>query len=99
MNTKSDICQSCGMPLHMDPGKGGTNSDNSKSSKFCSFCFKDGNFLDEGSTLQDKIDKNIRIAVEKMGISETQARQMAESILPNLERWKKSYSPPLSPIK
>ena len=88
METSSNICQSCGMPLQMDPGKGGTNADESKSEKYCSFCFKDGRFLDEGTSLQEKIEKNIRIAVDKMGISESDARQMAESILPKLERWK-----------
>lgn len=88
METNSNICQSCGMPLNMDPQKGGTNADNSTNDKYCSFCFKDGKFLDEGTTLQEKIEKNIRIAVEKMGISESDARQMAESILPKLERWK-----------
>lgn len=76
------------MPLDKDPNKGGTNADNSKSDKYCSFCFKDGVFFDEGISLKEKIEKNILIAVERMNIPESQARQMAESILPNLERWK-----------
>ena len=82
------ICQSCGMPLDKDPNKGGINADNSKSQKYCSFCYHDGKFLDEGITLQEKIEKNIQIAVSRMGIPENKAREMAESILPGLERWK-----------
>ncbi len=82
------ICQSCGMPLEKDPNKGGTNADKSISDKFCSYCFKDGKFLDEGITLQEKIDKNVKMAVSRMNIHETQLRKMAESVLPNLERWK-----------
>ncbi|OFX55505.1 MAG: hypothetical protein A2046_09855 [Bacteroidetes bacterium GWA2_30_7] len=82
------ICQSCGMPLDKDPNKGGTNMDNSKSEKFCSFCFTKGKFHDEGINLHEKIEKNIKIAVEKLGISELKAREMAENILPSLERWK-----------
>lgn len=87
MENKETICQSCGMPLNMDPGKGGTNSDKSKSDKYCSFCFQDGKFVDEGTTLQGKIEKNIQIAV-KMGMSESKARELAETVLPTLERWK-----------
>ncbi len=88
MTKKIQICQSCGMPLDKDPNKGGTNADKSISDKYCSFCFKDGKFLDEGISLQQKIEKNIQIAVSRVGIPESQAREMAESLLPNLERWK-----------
>jgi hypothetical protein len=86
MENKTIICQSCGMPLDKDSNKRGTNPDKSKSVKYCSFCFQDGHFRDEGITLQQKIAKNVEIAV-KMGIPENQAIEMAESILPKLERW------------
>jgi len=68
-------------------GKGGTNADNSKSKKYCSFCYGNGKFKDEGITLREKIEKNIQMAIQ-MNIPESKARQMAESILPGLERWK-----------
>jgi hypothetical protein len=84
---ESKICQSCGMPLDKDPEKGGVNLDQSKSDKYCSFCFQDGKFVDDGITLEQKIAKNIQIAVN-MGMPKDKARQMAESILPELERWK-----------
>ncbi len=82
------ICQSCGMPLDKDPNQGGTNSDQSRSDQYCSFCFLNGKFTDEGITLQEKIDKNVRMAVARLNIPKDQARQMAESILPFLARWK-----------
>jgi hypothetical protein len=85
---KNQICQSCGMPLDKDPNKGGTNTDKSISEKYCSFCFKDGKFLDEGISLQEKIEKNIQIAVSRGNIPENKARKMAENLLPTLERWK-----------
>lgn len=88
MENQIKICQSCGMPLDKDPNAGGTNIDNSKSDKFCSFCFKAGEFTDKEISLQEKIEKNIQIAVARMNITESEARQMAENILPNLERWK-----------
>ena len=88
MYNQDKICQSCGMPLDKDPDNGGTNTDKSKSEKFCSFCYQQGKFLDAGITLREKIEKNVQLAVTKMGIPESKARQMAESIIPNLERWK-----------
>jgi hypothetical protein len=84
------ICQSCGMPLENDPKGGGSNADKLRSEKYCSFCFENGKFTDEGISLHDKIEKNIKIAVSMMKMSEETARQTAESILPNLERWKNS---------
>lgn len=88
MSDLEKICQSCGMPLNKDPNNGGSNSDKSKSYKYCSFCYQNGRFTDEGISLKEKIEKNIRIAVLKLKLSETKARQMAENLLPTLERWK-----------
>lgn len=88
MENQIPICQSCGMPLDKDPNKGGTNADKSRSDSYCSFCFKDGKFIDEGISLKEKIEKNIQIAVSRMNISESRARKMAEDVLPNLKRWK-----------
>ncbi len=76
------------MPLDKDPNQGGTNSDQSRSIQYCSFCFQDGKFTDEGTTLQEKMDKNIRMAVTRPNITEEKAREIAQSILPFLERWK-----------
>ena len=88
MEQNVKICQSCGMPLDKDPNKGGTNLDGSKSDKYCSFCFQSGKFTDEGITLKEKIEMNIQIAVSQLNMTESEAREMAESLLPNLERWK-----------
>jgi hypothetical protein len=88
MEKHQNICQSCGIPLEKDPNGGGTNSDQSKSVKYCSFCFQNGTFTDEGATLEVKINKNVNIAVNMMGIPEQDARQKAESIIPFLERWR-----------
>lgn len=84
---ESKICQSCGMPLEKDPNKGGTDADKTISGKYCSFCYQNGKFVDEGISLQQKIEKNIKIAVS-MNMPQKQARAMAESVLPKLERWK-----------
>ncbi len=88
MENQIKICQSCGIPLDKDQNTMGTNDDDNKNDKYCGFCFKDGKFTDEGISLHEKIEKNIQIAVMKMNIPESKAREMAENLLPKLERWK-----------
>ena len=62
------VCQSCGMPLkHNDDF--GTNQDGNKSQEYCFHCFQGGKFLDEGITLREKIEKNVKIGVQ-MGMPE-----------------------------
>ncbi|MHB1147935.1 MAG: zinc ribbon domain-containing protein [Lutibacter sp.] len=87
MENQIKICQSCGMPIDKDPNNGRTNADKSKSDRYCSFCYQDGKFTDEGITLKEKIEKNTQISVA-MGFTELDARQLAARVLPNLERWK-----------
>ncbi len=65
----------------------GSNADGSRSKEYCFHCFQNGRFLDEGITLQEKIEKNVKFAVQ-MGMMEDEARKMASSVLPKLERWK-----------
>ena len=75
------------MPLEKEDDFG-TNANGSKSEEYCFHCFQNGNFLDEGITLQEKIDKNVKFAVQ-IGMSESKARKMASEVLPKLKRWKK----------
>jgi hypothetical protein len=49
MKKQRDFCQSCGMPLDKDPQHGGTNSDGSLSSIYCSYCYQDGEFTWSGT--------------------------------------------------
>lgn len=80
------VCQSCAMPM-AKPEDFGTNVDGSQSQEYCRYCYQQGNFT-MNMNLQQFIEKQIEIAVEKLGMSETDARKMAESTLPNLKRWK-----------
>lgn len=73
------------MPLDKDPNKGGTNADKSTSDKFCSFCFKDGKFLDKGISLQEKIEKDKSTIVRDYTIdTNDEARKPPIAILPPL---------------
>jgi hypothetical protein len=75
------------MPLQKEEDFG-ANANGSKSEEFCFHCFQNGKFLDEGITLEEKISKNVKFAVQ-MGMSEYEARKMASDVLPRLKRWKK----------
>ncbi len=66
----------------------GTNTDGSKNEEYCHYCYKEGRFTDEGITMEEKIKKNIEMAT-KVGMAEEEAREMANSIIPKLKRWKK----------
>lgn len=85
---KEVVCQSCGMPLRENEDYG-TNVDGAVCEEYCFHCFQNGRFLDEGITLEEKIDKNVKIAV-LLGMSESEARKMALEVLPKLKRWKKT---------
>ena len=69
----------------------GTNTDGSLNEEYCHFCYEDGTFTDEGITMEEKINKNIEMA-KTMGMTEEKARAMANSIIPNLKRWKNKAS-------
>lgn len=82
------FCQSCGMPLKKDPQNGGTEKDGSKGQKYCSYCYKEGEFL---SPEIDTPEKMQRFCIEKMKEQGT-PRFIAWIFtrgIPKLERWKK----------
>lgn len=80
------ICQSCGMPLRKDEDFG-TEEDGSACQEYCFHCFQGGKFLDDGISLQEKIEKNVKLGVQ-MGMPEGMARQLCETTLPQLKRWR-----------
>ncbi len=86
---KNKFCQSCGMPIDKDPKNGGTNSDGSKNEKYCSYCYKDGEFF-----LSAEIDtpqKMQKMCIQKMkeqGMNGILA-WIFTRMIPRLERWKK----------
>lgn len=81
------MCQSYGMPFQKAEDHG-TEKDGSRSEDYCFHCFQDGRFLDEGISLQKKIERNVKFGV-RMGMPEEMARHMCETILPKLKRWQK----------
>jgi len=80
------ICQSCAMPMKTEEDFG-KELNGEKNKKYCKFCYQDGEFTDKGITLQEKIEKLAEMG-KSLGLTEEQARHMAETKLPELKRWK-----------
>ena len=79
------VCQSCGMPMKRFEDRG-SEANGDKSEEYCQFCYAHGTFVDEGITMEQKIEHNIEIA-KKMGMQEEQAKMLAQRIIPKLRRW------------
>jgi len=83
------FCQSCGFPLKKDKQGGGTEKDGSKSNKYCSMCYANGQFLtppeiDTAAKMQDFCMQEMK----KDGMNSIFA-WLATRTIPKLERWKK----------
>lgn len=80
-------CQSCGMPLSEDLF--GTNKNGSLNEEYCKYCFKGGKFTDPTIKVREMIEKSVEKMVKELGISEDEARVLAQTRIPKLKRWRK----------
>ncbi len=86
---KNKFCQSCGYPLNKDEQGGGTNADGSVNEKYCSMCYKDGEFLSPPEVdTAEKMQKFCIKEMKKDGMNGMLAWVLTRGI-PRLERWKK----------
>jgi hypothetical protein len=83
---EAKVCQSCGMPLNRDPKHGGSNSDGTKSSEYCSYCYQNGTWMMDMSV--DEMQRKVGGILKQFGAPETVQRD-AMSGIPSLKRWKK----------
>lgn len=79
-------CQSCGMPLKRDKEGGGTNKDKSKSTMYCSHCYKDGEFTWPDATALDMKQK-VKSKLKEFGMPGFLACFFVRNIH-KLKRWK-----------
>jgi hypothetical protein len=84
---KGPFCQSCGMPMD-NPDCFGTDERGLKVNDYCVHCFENGKFTNSNITKEEMIDLIIEIMIEKTKMSEEQARQISESFIPTLKRWR-----------
>ena len=87
-NEKYACCQSCGIPFGKDPQGGGTNADGSKSGMYCSYCYKEGAFVNPTLTA-DEMQAYASKKLQQYGIPALMANLLTKGI-PNLERWKQT---------
>ena len=81
------FCQSCGMPMDKDSEKGGSEKNGSKSLKYCSYCYKNGEFTSPEIDTAEKMQKFCIEKMQEQGMSKFVAWIFTRSI-PRLERWK-----------
>jgi hypothetical protein len=74
------------MPLSKDPAGGGTEADGTKSGKYCSFCYVDGQFVHPDFTAVEMQDFCIG-QLQKKGMPRIVAWMFTRGI-PRLERWR-----------
>ena len=86
MEKINKFCQSCGMPMELDTGKGGTNADGTITDKYCSYCYQEGSFKDNFTNSGEMV-KLVREKLKEMGYGPIR-RWFFSSNIPRLERWK-----------
>lgn len=83
-------CQSCGMPFSKDVKGGGSEKDSSKSKKYCSYCYTNGEFVGGNVNLQ-QFSENTKNAMKANGQNAFFAWLFTRPfMLKHLERWKNS---------
>lgn len=80
-----NCCQSCGMPWDKDPRCGGTDADGSRSLMYCSYCYKEGAFVQPDWTAADMQAYATKVLTRK-GIPEMLAKMLTKGIT-GLARW------------
>lgn len=80
------VCQSCSMPMSMDPDGGGTEKDGTLSEEYCSYCYKNGEFVDDFETPEEMIGL-VKEKLAEQGIGKF--RQWLFTLgIKKLKRWK-----------
>ncbi|MDR2559650.1 MAG: zinc ribbon domain-containing protein [Oscillospiraceae bacterium] len=80
------FCQSCMMPMQGE--EYGTEKDGSRSTDYCHYCYKDGGFTDESTTMEQMVEFCIPHVIEA-GVFKTANEARADMLLsyPKLKRW------------
>jgi hypothetical protein len=74
------------MPMDQDPGHGGTNADGSRSTKYCSYCYQEGKFIDNFQSPKEMV-QFVKGKLKEQGFAWWK-RWFYTSHIPRLERWR-----------
>ena len=80
------ICQSCGMPFNKAHSEFIAKEKDGSVSIYCSYCYKDGEYLFPDATLESVVEMGVPHLSLKIG--EQAARDQLLQLLPTLVRWK-----------
>lgn len=84
--TTSSKCQSCGMPLKVDPNGGGTNAGGTLSKEYCSYCYVNGAFVNPDMTMEE-MKTSVVEKLQGKGFPKFVAKVLAGG-LGRLKRWR-----------
>ncbi len=82
------LCQSCGMPFDEEHKKYIAKEKDGSASIYCTYCYKDGEFLDPDATAGDMIEMAVPHCARKIGGDEAEARKQMTEVISNLDRWR-----------
>jgi hypothetical protein len=80
-------CQSCGIPMDKAPAHG-TEANGTESKKYCSYCYKDGAFVQPGWTAAD-MQAYASKKLQQYGLPAMVTDLLTKGI-PKLERWQQA---------
>jgi len=79
-------CQSCGMPFDEGHVELIAKEPDGSDSIYCTFCYKDGKFLQPNITISETVEIGVPHLAHKIG--EQAAREQLSRFIPTLARWK-----------
>ena len=79
-------CQSCGMPFDDAHKVLIAKEPDGRSSIYCTYCYKDGEFLKSDAKVEEVIEMGVPHLAHKIG--EKAAREQLSQFVPTLKRWK-----------
>lgn len=80
-----NFCKSCGMPFFQQKDYG-TEADGGTSKDFCSWCYRDGAFLEDES-MEELIERCAPSMAQSCNITRDEAVSFMGALLPHLKRW------------
>ena len=81
-------CQSCGLPFNEEHKGFIAKEKDGSDSIYCTFCYKDGAFINPNATAQDMIAIGSREIAKKNDSQVQAAIEELSRLVPTLERWK-----------
>jgi len=83
---EDEYCQSCGMPFDNAHREYISKEADGSDSIYCTYCYKDGFFLNAEATVNDMVEMGVPYLAHKIG--EKEARKQLLMFVPTLARWK-----------